>query len=490
MSHLLAPAVTLLTVYRPDSEHVTVKFFEEFATVLEGLITRNSQLIIVGDFNIHVEDHMDSHSIQFSALLKQFGLHQHVREPTFVRGGTLDLVITSDISTESPHTSAGNISPLTCGVYSSSPSRSAIRVVKGWNSLDYQAFSEQIRSLALGSDPRVLDAMSVIELFDLYSNTMSDLLDKLLPPRKIKTRVRPLAVWFGGECRQLRRRTRALERRYRSIREPADRLTWISQLRALHRLYRRKEAEHWENLVTRDEKNPKRLWSTILGLLGHASRTQTSPNFTVDDFQKTTTDKIENLRAATASAQSPEFSTTECKFDGFHPILDDDLRRIISSNQKSCELDPLPPFIIINILDDIIEFLVYMFNQSLSEGCLPESQKRAIVFPALKKLNLDPNVCLNYRLISNLSYLSKTLERLVSAQLVPYLEQSGLNLVSEVTIPPKLSSFHCSRIYIQLLTDLTCPFLHSSMSPQPLTWLIISSSLNLFICPSALTAHL
>src|SRR6218665_149309 len=89
MSHLLAPAVTLLTVYRPDSEHVTVKFFEEFATVLEGLITRNSQLIIVGDFNIHVEDHMDSHSIQFSALLKQFGLHQHVREPTFVRGGTL-----------------------------------------------------------------------------------------------------------------------------------------------------------------------------------------------------------------------------------------------------------------------------------------------------------------------------------------------------------------------------------------------------------------
>src|SRR6218665_2483492 len=125
MSHLLAPAVTLLTVYRPGSEQVTVKFFEEFATVLEGLITRNSQLIIVGDFNIHVEDHMDSHSIQFSALLKQFGLHQHVREPTFVRGGTLDLVITSDISTESPHTSAGNISPLTCGVYSSSPSRSA-----------------------------------------------------------------------------------------------------------------------------------------------------------------------------------------------------------------------------------------------------------------------------------------------------------------------------------------------------------------------------
>src|SRR6218665_2407542 len=60
------------------------------------------------------------------------------------------------------------------------------------------------------------------------------------------------------------------------------------------------------------------------------------------------------------------------------------LMLISSSNQKSCELDPLPPFIIINILDYIIAFLVYKFNRSLSEGCLPESQKRAIVFPALR----------------------------------------------------------------------------------------------------------
>src|SRR6218665_3701520 len=68
-----------------------MKFFEGFTTVLEGLITRKSQLIILGDFNIHVEDHVDSHSIQFSELLKQFGLHQHVRKPTSVRGGTLAL---------------------------------------------------------------------------------------------------------------------------------------------------------------------------------------------------------------------------------------------------------------------------------------------------------------------------------------------------------------------------------------------------------------
>src|SRR6218665_3501577 len=42
--------------------------------------------------------------------------------------------------------------------------------------------------------------------------------------------------------------------------------------------------------------------------------------------------------------------------------------------------------------------------------------------------SLDPSLCQNYRPIANLSFLSKTLERLVSLQLLPYLEQSGLLL--------------------------------------------------------------
>jgi hypothetical protein len=149
---------------------------------------------------------------------------------------------------------------------------------------------------------------------------------------------------------------------------------------------------------------------------------------------------------------SPEFLPTDCRLEELIPVTETDLRRIISSsNLKSCELDPLPPFVIVNVLDDIIAFLVYMFNRSLSDGCLPLSQKRAVVFPVLKKSNLDPNVCQNYRPISNLSFLSKTLERIVAAQLVPYLENSGL-------LPPTQSgfrSFHSTEtLLLSLLSDI------------------------------------
>src|ERR1043165_9200931 len=139
------------------------------------------------------------------------------------------------------------------------------------------------------------------------------------------------------------------------------------------------------------------------------------------------TTKLDGLPNSTTASPPPSYTSAESIFKNFRPILESELRHLLStSNLKSWELDPLPPFVIVDVLDDIVPFLLYLFNRSLSEGLLPASEKRAIVFPTLKKPNLDPSICQNYRPIANLSFLSKTLERLVSLQLLPYLEQSGL----------------------------------------------------------------
>lgn len=67
-----------------------------------------------------------------------------------------------------------------------------------------------------------------------------------------------------------------------------------------------------------------------------------------------------------------------------------------------------------------------MCNASLSEGQLPTSQRHAIVTPLLKKPNLDPDELKNYRPVSNLTFVSKVVERLVSEQLTGYLQSHGL----------------------------------------------------------------
>ena len=62
-------------------------------------------------------------------------------------------------------------------------------------------------------------------------------------------------------------------------------------------------------------------------------------------------------------------------------------------------------------------FITQQFNKSLTHGVFPDAFKRTIVNPILKKIVLDGQDLKNYRLVSNLSYLSKLLEKVVHIQI-------------------------------------------------------------------------
>ena len=79
-----------------------------------------------------------------------------------------------------------------------------------------------------------------------------------------------------------------------------------------------------------------------------------------------------------------------------------------------------------NMPVELVPFITVYCNTSLRDGSFPDSQKNAIVTPILKKANLDAHAAANYRPISNLSYLSKLLERCVNKQLNDYLSTNNL----------------------------------------------------------------
>lgn len=75
----------------------TSLFLEEFSKLLESITAdqRHKRLLIVGDFNIHVDNSNDTTARQFVDLLDSFNLVQHVSEKTHANGHTLDLVISN-----------------------------------------------------------------------------------------------------------------------------------------------------------------------------------------------------------------------------------------------------------------------------------------------------------------------------------------------------------------------------------------------------------
>ena len=97
---------------------------------------------------------------------------------------------------------------------------------------------------------------------------------------------------------------------------------------------------------------------------------------------------------------------------------------ILISAPKSCEHDPIPSILLIECLDSILPSLTYLFNSSLASGIFP-CFKSALVTPILKKGCLNHND-LNYRPASNLFFITKILEKLVSSHVSSYLNSHNL----------------------------------------------------------------
>lgn len=77
--------------YRPSGFNSS--FMAEFSEFLSSII-RLDRVIMVGDFNIHVDDVSCSFAADFLNIIESFNFIQHVSGPTHIRGRTLDLVFT------------------------------------------------------------------------------------------------------------------------------------------------------------------------------------------------------------------------------------------------------------------------------------------------------------------------------------------------------------------------------------------------------------
>ena len=85
---------------------------------------------------------------------------------------------------------------------------------------------------------------------------------------------------------------------------------------------------------------------------------------------------------------------------------------MMSSPNKSCDLDPLPTTLLKACLDSLINPITNIINASLCSGMFPDDFKQAHVSPLLKKTDLPKDDLNSYRPIFNLSFISKILELL------------------------------------------------------------------------------
>ena len=206
-------------------------------------------------------------------------------------------------------------------------------------------------------------------------------------------------------------------------------MAWIREMERKRNLLERKEESVWNAKIASNAGNSKKLWS-VLNSLQRKDRVipPSTSNISAETLSGFFQDKVRAVRDDTSTADEPTFTKlTDASFIAFQPCSTQEVRKfLIWSPPKSCSLDPLPTFILREFLDELLPFICIMCNVSLQHGLLPESQKAAIVTPILKKHDLDPEDVKSYRPISNLTFISKVIERIVASQLTGYLQINRL----------------------------------------------------------------
>lgn len=425
----------LVVIYRPGSSAVTPLFFQELMTLLSVLAPLCDPVYIVGDFNVRFDRDNDPARHQLCDLFTSYNFVRSVTGPTQQYGGVLDVLASSravpmpcvsvhDVGLSDHHLLKWNVALSRPRPIYATVSR------RMWGKLDLPAFRKglQLSSLADVSSWSDLDAESMAHLFN---REVTRLLDKFIPVRTVSVRRRSSDPWFDGECRTAKMMLRKAERRARRA-SPAEvaasTAEWTKQRSAYRRLISRKREVFWSCKIERERASPRRLWQSIDALMGRG-RVPLPERLTADDFSAFFSNKVSAVLTATSECEPPGFTPAPsgCSLGGFRALSVDEVSSELRAlPDKCCASDPLPPRLLRECADILSPFVTELINRSLLSGEFPQSLKAAFVTPRIKKSGLDASDVSSYRPISNLSVLSKLLERFVSKQLTDHLAVFGL----------------------------------------------------------------
>ncbi len=98
----------------------------------------------------------------------------------------------------------------------------------------------------------------------------------------------------------------------------------------------------------------------------------------------------------------------------------------LSNHPTTCPLDPIPSYLLQAISPAVVPALTHIINISLHTGVFPSAFRQARITPLLKKPTLNPSLSENYRSVSLLPFIAKTLERAVFNQVSAFLTQNNL----------------------------------------------------------------
>lgn len=427
-------------IYRPPSSS-TNEFINEFDTLCSYL-THHEEILLLGDFNIPNVQLND----EFQQVLVSHGLQLLVSSSTHSAGNILDLIITrissslvSNVIIDdglSDHNSVlCSLSPAGPAIQNSSVSMRKLRAINQdeFNADLYMMVTAPIQQ-RLSSNQITQPPIS--EIVSTFDTCLSVVLDKHAPLVKRRPPPHPPVPWWSNDIVLSRQRMRLAEKLWRRSKLLSHRDLFTEAKREHHVTIRQSQRQFIIDKLSESTPSSKNTWRLLHNLLG---RHQASPKPDCASLSQLSTDfnlfflsKPRELRRVLAQTFPEAFLTPPVlpnvvsdylTLSSFSAATVSEVRdTILNSPIKSSAADALPTTLLRKHLPTLLPVITLLMNKILSEG-MPQCWKNSLVVPLIKKSGLDHNCMNNYRPVSQLPFLSKIAERLVSRRLIIFLEQ-------------------------------------------------------------------
>ena len=194
--------INLYVLYRLPHTSV-LQFCNEFSKILELNVTLPANhTIFTGDFNIHVEDHLDWDTINFLDVLDSYNLRNRVTFPTHIKQHHLDLVIEDQTDTLITHITPGLFLSDHCfthailDIFRPWPQRQTVSYWK-LRSINHEAFRTDLHT-ALS----LVNESDLTKLVSIYNTIITEVLDMHAPIRSKTVKQSHKQAWFMDKIRK------------------------------------------------------------------------------------------------------------------------------------------------------------------------------------------------------------------------------------------------------------------------------------------------
>ena len=361
---------------------------DEFENLVITLATTPGRLLILGDFNLHLDDPTSPGVTRLNDILQSTGLVQHVTHPTHKSNHTLDLVIsriddtmlTSSVVSHPNTFSDHHTITFSIEGFTPRPTTNKCRE-RDYRRTDLNNFQADLHSKL--SSCIACDGESVDTIFQKYSDSVSSILESHAPIVTRNRRSRISQPWLDDSILDMRRKRRALERKWCHTGLEIDKQIYMSQIDNV-------------KLHIRDAKVS--YYNAALNNADTKATFQVLNSLTKSNDQKLPAHENDNIMCVL-----------------FAKFFDEKVHKIIDFT-----------WLLKTTLPATLPTLVRIVNTSLVNGEFPQAFKIASVTPLLKKTSLDQNVLNNYRPISNLAFIGNVIEKVVLKRLNLHMTENNL----------------------------------------------------------------